>query len=559
MNIAEIYRAEKKAAWKAMGSVAAISFVASFGMLSMPLYLFQVYSRVLSSRSLETLASLTFIIFIVLVTFGVLDTVRQIMLAKIGMRFESRVSGLLLAGELSQPRGVSTQSLHHLSEIRKVISSNVFPNIFDLPVMVVFLVIVFIIHPILGGVVALGIVTLFGITVLGHFLTAGIMKDVEKSAVEAQKIMNGHLRQHELIKSLGLYPQSIAQWGKAQSKFLSANLEMLSRSGALGASSKFMRQILQISMIGTGAVLVMYDQVTAGSIFATSVVASRALAPIEGLIGGWKHLKQASFSLKELETKINSFKISDQQTPLSPPSTRLTLDRVVYAPNYGVPPILKGITGAIEAGQNIAVVGPSGAGKSTLARILVGFLEPSAGQVLLDGQDMRAWDPVARGVHMGYLPQQVGFFEGTVRENIARMRLEDDQELAIEAAKFVGIHDIIMRFPKGYDTVISEAGFQPSGGQKQLLGLARAYYGGPSFVILDEPNASLDTDGEQILFGTLKRATSVGIATVVVTQRLSLLHHVDKVLVLKGGLVEAFGSPSDVLPGKLVPIANKVS
>lgn len=560
MKIGEIYSAEKKAAWRAMGGVALISFIASFGMLSMPLYLFQVYSRVLSSRSLETLAALTIIIFVILITFGALDTIRQVMLAKIGMRLESRVAGLLLAGELAETRGASAQSLHHLSEIRKLISSNIFPNLFDLPIMLFFLVIVFIIHPVLGVVVTLGIVTLFAITIFGHFYTSGYVTDVEKNSSQAHKVLNSQFQQQEFIKALGLYPQSISQWGKHQEKYLSSTLVLLSRSGSLSACSKFTRQLLQISMIGAGAVLVIYDQVTAGSIFATSVVASRALAPIEGLIGGWKQLKQASYSMKELDKRIESFKLVDRQTPLPRPSKRLLVDRVFYVPSPGSQPILKGITGAIEAGQNIAVVGPSGAGKSTLARVLVGYLEPTTGQVLLDGQDFRAWDPVTRGTHMGYLPQQVGFFEGTVRENIARMRVDDPPDLAIEAAKFVGIHDIIMGFPKGYDTVISENGFQPSGGQKQLLGLARAYYGGPAFVILDEPNASLDTDGEQILFGTLKKASSVGIATVAITQRLSLLHHVDKVLVIKGGQVDAFGAPSDVLPGKLVrAVPNKAS
>ena len=227
-------------------------------------------------------------------------------------------------------------------------------------------------------------------------------------------------------------------------------------------------------------------------------------------------------------------------------------DRVIFVPGPGAKPILKGVTGGIEAGSIIAVVGPSGAGKSTLARILIGYLEPTSGQVLLDGQDLRAWDPVARGMHMGYLPQQVSFFEGTVRDNIARMRRDDPPERAIEAAQFVGIHNMIMGFPNGYDTLIAEGGFQPSGGQKQLLGLARAFYGGPAFVVLDEPNASLDSEGEQILFRTLNAARQHRISTVVVTQRPSLLAHVDKVLVLKNGVVDAYGPPAEVMKGNVV-------
>lgn len=560
MNLAETYRAEKRATWRAMGSVALISVISSFCLLALPLYLFQVYDRVLSSRSMETLVAVTVIACVVLIAFGFLDTLRQVLLARIGVRFEARISGLFLAGELALPRGVSAASLHGLSEIRKLIGSSVFPNLFDLPVMLLFLLLVFLIHPLLGGIVFVGMVALLAIAALGEFLTADDAREVDETDAAARKALASYLGQHETVRALGLYPQAVTHWGRIQAKHLTQLLHLLSRASALSSTSKLVRQLLQIAMIGGGAVLVLSDHVTPGIIFATSIVASRALAPVEAIVGGWRQLKKGSLALKKLDARVAAFTLADRQTPLPRPTHSLTANRVIYAPGPGKPPILKGISGAIGAGQNVAIVGPSGAGKSTFARILVGYLEPTGGQVLLDGQDMRAWDPVTRGIHMGYLPQQVGFFEGTVRENIARMRTNDPPELAVEAARFVGIHDMIMRFPEGYDTVISENGFQPSGGQKQLLGLARAYYGGPAFVVLDEPNASLDTDGEQILFGTLQRAASAGIASVVVTQRLSLLHHVDKVLVLKGGQVDAYGNPADVMPGKLVrPVPNKAS
>lgn len=560
MNLAETYRAEKRAAWRAMGGVALISILSSFCLLALPLYLFQVYDRVLSSRSVETLVAVTVIVCVVLVAFAFLDTVRQILLARIGVRFEARVSGLFMAGELALPRGASISSLSEISQIRKLIGSNVFPNLFDLPVMVLFLLLVFLIHPFLGWIVFFGIIALLAIAFVGELVTSTDVRATEVASAAAHKTLENHLRQHETIRALGLYPQTVQYWGRAQAKHLSALLHLLSRMNALSSTSKTVRQLLQVAMIGGGALLVLSDHVTPGIIFATSIVASRALAPIEAIVGGWRELKKGSLALKRLDERVVSFHLSDQQTPLPRPTHSLRADRVVYVPNPGKPPILKGISGAIGAGQNVAIVGPSGAGKSTFARLLIGYLEPSSGQILLDGQDMRVWDPVTRGIHMGYLPQQVGFFEGTVRENIARMRTDDPPELAVEAARFVGIHDMIMRFPEGYDTVISENGFQPSGGQKQLLGLARAYYGGPAFVVLDEPNASLDTDGEQILFGTLKRASAAGIASIVVTQRLSLLHHVDKVLVLKGGQVDAYGDPAEVLPGKLVrPVPNKAS
>lgn len=560
MNLAETYRAEKRAALGSMGGVAVVSIISSFCLLAMPLYLFQVYDRVLASRSIETLIAVTVIACVVLIAFGLLDTLRQILLARIGVRFEARVAGLFLTGEMALPRGSSVSSIYQLAEIRKMIASNVFPNLFDLPVMLLFLLLVFLIHPLLGGIVLIGMILLMVIAAFGEFLTGGNVKATEEAASAARMTLNSHLQQHETIRALGLYPQTVAHWGRAQAKHLTQLLNLLSRSSAVSSTSKLVRQLLQIAMIGGGAVLVLNDHVTPGIIFATSIIAGRALAPVEAIVGGWRQLKQASLALKKLDARVASFTLTDRQTPLPRPTHSLTADRVVYVPAPGQQPILKGINGAIPAGQNVAIVGPSGAGKSTFARVLIGFLEPTGGQVLLDGQNLKSWDPVTRGIHMGYLPQQVGFFEGTVRENIARMRIDDPPELAVEAAQFVGIHDMIMRFPNGYDTVIAESGFQPSGGQKQLLGLARAYYGGPAFVVLDEPNASLDTDGEQILFGTLQRASAAGIASIVVTQRLSLLHHVDKVLVLKNGQVDVFGNPADVMPGKLVrPVPNKAS
>ena len=560
MSLPAIYRAEKQAALRAMIGVAGLSMLSSLCLLAMPLYLFQVYDRVIASRSVETLVAITLIVCVVLVAFSVLDTLRQILLARIGVRFEARVSGPLLAGELALPRATSAPSLSQISEVRQVISSSVFPSLFDLPVMFVFLLLVFLIHPLLGTIVLAGMVTLLGIALLSEFLTRSRVKATEDTSAAPRKALESYLHQHETIRALGLYPQVVKQWGRAQSQHQEALLQLLTRASALSSTSKLARQLIQVAIIGGGALLVLSDHVTPGIIFATSIVAGRALAPVETIVGGWRQLKKASLALKKLEERVETFRLADGQMLIARPSHSLTADRIVYIPGPGKPPILKGITGVIKAGQNVAIVGPSGAGKSTFARVLVGYLEPTNGQVLLDGQDMKTWDPVTRGIHMGYLPQQAGFFEGTVRENIARMRTDDPPELAVEAARFVGIHDMIMRFPEGYDTVISENGFQPSGGQKQLLGLARAYYGGPAFVVLDEPNASLDTDGEQILFGTLKRASAVGIASIVVTQRLSLLHHVDKVLVLKNGQVDAYGDPADVMPGKLVrPVPNKAS
>lgn len=548
----DLYRQEKRRAYAALAWVGVISVISSFCLLAVPLYLFQVYDRVLTSRSVETLFALTVIVCVLLTAFGILDAIRQTILARVGVRFETRILGLVLAGELSDDKGKSAGTFSRVAELRRMIGSRVFPNLFDLPLVGIFLVIVFLIHPILGSIVVAGIVVLVVLALIGEWLSVTAIRRVRDSGDASRRGLENVAQQQELVRALGLYRQVSQFWGRVHSRHLSDVLSLQVKGDSVSSASRMARQIIQIAMIGGGASLVLRDEVTPGVIFATSVVASRALAPIEGVVGGWSQLRQAWNSLGFLQKRFDAYQIRETTTPVLRPHRRLVLERVNYIPPGGRQPILRSVTGAVEAGQLIAMIGPSGAGKSTLARLMAGALSPSTGQVLLDGQALGAWDVEVRGTSMGYMPQQVSFFEGTVRENIARLRLTDPPELAIEAAKFAGIHEMIMAFPHGYETVISEGGFQPSGGQKQLLGLARAYYRQPAFVVLDEPNANLDSDGEALLLALLRRAKEAGIATVIVTQRTSVLQHVDKVLIMRNGTVDSFGPPAEVLPKRTV-------
>lgn len=560
MDIKNIYQTEKRRAWGAMTSAALVSVLSSFCLLAVPLYLFQVYDRVLTSRSLETLLALTAVAAVLLMTFGALDALRQVMLARVGARFEARVAGPILAGELSKPDGDPAHALQLLANIRRLIASGVFTSLFDLPLMAVFLLLVAMIHPALGGVVLTGIIILVILTLVGEWLTKDSIRRMQDTDDHARKLLRNYTQQHELIRALGLYPQVVSSWGSAYGKHLSENLGAIVRSNSITSASKMTRQIIQIAMIGGGAILVLSDEVTAGVIFATSVVATRALAPIETLVASWRQIRQGLNNIRHLEDRIIKYQIHDERTPLPPPSGTVKVENLTYVPAGSGRPTIKNVSGAIQAGQIIAVVGSSGAGKSTFARLLVGALNPTSGRILLDGQNLASWDVLARGRATGYMPQQIAFFEGTVRENIARLNKNDSPELAVEAAQFAGVHETIMSFPMGYDTMISDSGFQPSGGQKQLLGLARAYYHSPSFVVLDEPNANLDADGEAILANTLKRARENSTTTIIVTQRLSILPLVDKVLVLKNGSVEKFGPPSEVLPKRVVQaVPSRVS
>jgi PrtD family type I secretion system ABC transporter len=545
MTVLEIYRNEKSRLKRSMVSVAVISLCASLCLLAVPLYLFQVYDRVIFSRNLDTLIAITLIAALVLVAFGILDAIRTSLLTKIGINFEARLSGLLLGAELSRSHGVQRQSMFYLARIRQVLASNVMPAVFDLPVLVVFLVLVFLIHPLLGGVVLGGGVVLALIAMLNEVMTGNISKEAQEAGIVAQKSADAAIVRHELVKSMGLYREIVDNWSKYQTRHLNKLTTASVRGNGFASASRSARQLIQICLIGTGAYLVLQAHLSAGIIFAASMVGSRALAPVEQLIAGWRSLRLARNNFKLLEARLATLDLPEVKTSLPRPLGILAADNVVYAPPIaGAQPILKGIKGAFKPGSATAIVGPSGAGKSTFAKCLVGYLVPNRGRITLDGQDLQAWDPVARGLHIGYLPQMTEFFEGTVRENIARLRTKDDPQHAIDAARFVGVHDMIMNFPAGYDTVISEDGFQPSGGQKQLLGLARTFYGNPSVVVLDEPNSSLDGDGEKILRECLKSARKADITVIIVTQRMSITRLVDNVLVLKNGSVESYGPPT---------------
>ena len=557
MTVTSVYNAEKSALKRSMVFVAMISMMASVCLLVVPLYLTQVYDRVIFARNLDTLLAISVIAVIVLIAFGFLDAVRSNLLAKIGVRFEARLSGLLLGAELARSVGAQRQSLFYLSRIRQVIASNVFPALFDLPVVVIFLLVVFLIHPVLGAIILAGMVVLGVIAVLGEILTSKITRQTQEAAMGAQKREEAAFRQHELVKSMGIFREVVDDWSREQSRHLNGLMVGGMRANSFGSASRAVRQLIQIAIIGTGAYLVLQDHVTAGIIFAASMIGSRALAPVEQVIGGWRQINLYRLNFKLLDARVAGLGFVDEQTPLPRPKGRLAAEGLTFiwpvTSTTQIPqPVLKGITGVINEGTITAVIGPSGAGKSTLAKCLVGYLVPQRGRVTLGGQDMQAWHPSARGLYVGYLPQSVEFFEGTVRENISRLRRQDDPQFAVDAARFTTVHDTIMKFPSGYDTVLSPDGFQPSSGQKQLIALARAFYGNPSVVVLDEPNAHLDGEGEKVLQNCLRAAKGAGITVIIVTQRMSIMRFVDKVMILKNGAVEAYGPPAEVLPANNV-------
>lgn len=548
MSLIEDYKKEEAGVRRAMHTAGFYSFLASVSMLGVPMFLFQVYNSVLKSRSIETLVAMAIFAIVTMIGYGVFDAVRNNILSKAAVRMEARLAGMLLAGELSRQHGANVQSVRDLSTIRQVVASPAFAALFDVPFIPIFLGLIFFIHPALGVVVLVGACILVGMGLWTDRATAQLNQEHMEAAVKSSQTLEMHMNSQEIIRAQGMYREVVAHWGRPQGDQLNRYLESTETTSQFSSASKAVRQVIQVLMIGAGALLVLEDLATAGVIFATAMIGGRALAPVEQIVGSWRILKQAFETRQRLLTRLEDLSLPENRTQLPRPKGVLQLERVVYVPQPGVPPIIKGVNGAIQAGDSVAIIGPSGAGKSTLARLIVGYLLPSAGRVTLDGQDLKVWDPVAKGLHMGYMPQQSTFFEATVRENIARLRFEDPEELAIEAAKMAGVHEYMMRLPQGYDTVISKsAGFYPSGGQAQLIALARAFYGNPKVLVLDEPNAALDTEGEKIFHKALHTANKLGMTVVLVTQRPSVLQHVDKVMLMQDGMIKDFGPKEKVL------------
>lgn len=558
MKLTEKFRQSKLEMRRPLAMVAIISILANLCLLTVPLFLFQVYDRVIFSKSMETLIVLGMVAVVVLLTYGALDAVRSVMLQRIAKKFEASLSGIIISGELNKATPPNRDTLNNLQVVSSVLSSRSVVAIFDLPIAFAFLALVYFIHPILGNVALIGIFILSAMTIAGEIASSPFLRASRLHQMEAQRKQEIAYSQQEIVKSLGMFQEVVGNWSKSKvEQFLNGDKanEMLF---VFSSFSKSFRQIIQILLIGAGAYLVLLDNISAGIIFAASIIGSRSLAPIEGILAGWSHMKAAMLALENLGQQFEKLELANVTTLLPKPSGRVELKTVFYvSPDRPEKPLLAGVSLKVGSGEALAVIGPSGSGKSTLARLLSGYYTASRGKVTLDGLDMAAWDPVQRGLYVGYLPQTVTFLEGTIRENICRFRQDDPENAAVNAAKMVGVHDLILGFPQGYDTMVSAKGFQPSGGQRQLVGLARAFYSRPSVIILDEPNAHLDAEGEAILFRALTRAKNAGITIVVVSQRLSILNHVSKVAIMRDGRLERLVPPKEVLKSNLRKVETK--
>ena len=531
-------------------AVGVFSVFVNLLMMTLPIYLFQISDRVLTSRSLETLAMLSIVAIGFLCILALLDVLRRQVLGRLATNFETILGGPVLASIVATAKvadSTNLQALRSLHQVKSFIASPVMLLLFDAPLAPLYFAAIFLIHPDLGWIALLCGLLLIGIALMNQKATRQPLAEAGLSAAKADAHAEALTRNSQVINAMGMLNESILHWGREQSRALERQSQALDRNVWISGASKFTRLVAQIVILGVGAYLAIQGSVTGGMMIAASIIAGRALQPFEMMIEGWRNVTQTRAAYARVRATVDSLKQDRTRLLLPKPEGRLSVDKLLYMVPGSREAILNGISFQLEAGESLAIVGPSGSGKSTLARILVGCLYPTAGSVRLDATELRNWDRRQFGEFTGYLPQEVELFPGSIKDNVCRMRADLPDATIYEAAKLTAVHEMISHLPNGYETVLERSGAPLSGGQKQRIALARAFFGNPALVVLDEPNSNLDAAGEQALTDTLKRAKEMRVTVVVITQRPAVLNSMDKLLILRAGRLEAFGPPSDVL------------
>ncbi|HEV2560175.1 MAG TPA: type I secretion system permease/ATPase [Microvirga sp.] len=532
-------------------TVAVFSLVVNILILSMPIYLFQISDRVMTSRSLDTLVMLSVVVAGALLAHVVMDMMRRFILMRIAVEVEAKLGAPVLSAAAKASQAGSSkefQTLSDLQQVRAFLTGSVLLQMLDAPVAPVYLLVVFLIHPDLGAIVTTTGALLLIVAYVNQRITHVPFSTASAYASRANLQADAMARNAQVINAMGMIPESVVIWGRETAESLKAQVLAQDRNILMSGLSKLVRLSTQIAILGWGAWLSLNHELTGGMVIAASIVAGRALAPVEGTIEGWRSFVAARAAYARIRALLLNSPLNLERLRLPQPSGRLTVERVLYVPPPNKKVILNGINFTLEPGEVLAIVGASGTGKSTLGRMLVGSITPTAGAVRLDAMDLRNWDPRQFGESVGYLPQDVQLFPGTIKANIARMRDDATDDQVFEAADMADVHHMISQFAQGYETIVAMDGSPLSGGQKQRIGLARAFFGDPRLVVLDEPNSNLDNPGEQALARALKRAKERRITVVAITQRPALLRSVDKIMLLKDGSVQAFGARDEILP-----------
>ena len=545
--------------YKPAGVAFGFSLVSNLLYLALPLYTYQIYGRVMVSQNMATLIVLTVVTLFVFAVSSIIDDYRARILINYGVALDQRVSGrvfsaLFDAAVRGEP-GARAQALRDLDQFRQSLTGIAAAAIFDVPWIPVFLAVLFVIDPLIGVVTVIGALILLGLAIAQARATQSALKDANEAALRSYGFTDAALRNGEVVRAMGMLPTLGRAWAQHRSVTIERGADAAEASNAYNDAIKFVRMGMQVLIVAIGAFLILKGSIHPGMLFANMILASRALQPIEKIVASWDPLNNMMQAYERLNNLLSKAEAPTAATTLPRPVGKLSVEGVNFAPPGAQRLILSNVNFAIEPNEVLGVIGPSGAGKSTLARLLVGIWKPLNGVVRLDGADVFTWDRADFGRYVGYLPQDTELFGGTVRNNIGRFRDDVSDEEVVKAAQLAGVHELILRMPKGYDTEVGEGGVVLSAGQRQRVGLARAMLGTPPLVVLDEPNAALDAEGEEALMRAIDAMKAAGSTVVIISHKVGVFRAADKMLVLREGRIDLFG-PRDQVMARLVKPAQ---
>ncbi|MEQ1590124.1 MAG: type I secretion system permease/ATPase [Gallionella sp.] len=531
-------------------TVGVFSAIINLMMLAPALYMLQVYDRVLASRNETTLLMLTIMMLGAYLFISALEYVRSFILIRVGaqldMKLNKRIYTAAFEQNLKRAGGNAGQALQDLANIRQFLTGNGLFAFFDAPWFPIYLIVIFMFDPYLGLFALVGTLLLITLAYVNEVVSKKPLSEANSMSVAANTMATNNLRNAEAIEAMGMLPNLMNRWFKMHSRFIQLQAEASEKAGIIGAVTKFARTSMQSLILGFGALLVLEDKITAGMMIVASILMGRVLSPVEQLISVWKNWSGTRSAYDRLKELLDNNPPREAGMPLPKPQGKISLESVTAIPPGASEAAIKNLNFTLSPGDVLGVIGPSGAGKSTLARLLVGIWPARLGNVRLDGADVYQWNKDELGPNMGYLPQDIELFAGTISENIARFG-EVDSKKVVQAAKRTGVHDMILQMPQGYNTQIGDGGAGLSGGQKQRLGLARALYDDPSVIVLDEPNSNLDDIGEKALVAAITDLRQRGKTIVMITHRTSAISITNKLLLLHDGMAKMFGATTEVL------------